>query len=104
MGTEVADNPEEQRYEVLVDGHLAGVIKYSLDGKRITLWHTETELEYAGRGLASQLARVALDDIKQRELELVPLCPFIAKFVRQHPDEYLDTVAADYRTKVLAEG
>ncbi len=99
----MADNPDEDRYEILVDGHLAGFVKYQLEGTRITLWHTEIESDYAGRGLASELAKVALDDVKQRGLELVPLCPFVAKYIRRHPDDYLDLVAPDYRNKLVAD-
>jgi hypothetical protein len=102
VSTEIADNPAAERYEILVEGHLAGFISYALDGERITMWHTEIEPEYGGRGLAGELAKVALDDVKQRALALVPLCPFVAKFVRRHREEYLDTVAPDYRERVLA--
>ena len=102
MGTEVADNPDEDRYEILVDGHLAGFIKYVLQGPRITLWHTEIEPGYDGRGLGSELTKVALDDVKQRDLELMPLCRFVAKYVRRHSDEYLDVVVPDYREKVMS--
>lgn len=103
MSTEIADNPTEQRYEILVEGHLAGFISYALDGERITMWHTEIEPEYEGRGLASELAKVALDDVKQRGLSLVPLCPFVAKYVRRHPEEYLQIVAPDHRQKLAAD-
>jgi predicted GNAT family acetyltransferase len=104
VSTEVADNPDEDRYEILVDGHLAGFINYQLKGSQITLWHTETEAGYEGRGHASELAKVALDDVKQRGLELVPLCGFVVEYVRNHADEYLDMVAASHRDKVMASG
>jgi predicted GNAT family acetyltransferase len=104
VSTEVADNPAQERYEILVEGHLAGFIKYQLGEGRITFWHTEIQPDYEGRGLASELAKVALDDVKQRGLELVPLCPFIAKYIRRHPDDYLDVVAPEYREKVTAGG
>jgi predicted GNAT family acetyltransferase len=104
VSTEVADNPVENRYEILVDGHLAGYIRYRLRETQITLWHTEMETGYEGRGLAAELGKVALDDVKERGLELVPLCPFITKYIRRHPEDYLDIVAADYREKVMKGG
>jgi hypothetical protein len=104
VSTEVADNPAAERYEILVDGQLAGFIRYRSDDKRITFWHTEVESAYEGRGLASELAKVALDDVKARGQEVVPLCPFISKYIRRHPDDYLEIVAPNYRDKVKTGG
>src|SRR5690625_5315970 len=57
----VNHNPEESRYEITVDGQLAGFSQY-LDtetegtAQRI-LFHTEVGKAFGGRGLASTLAR-----------------------------------------------
>ena len=101
MTAEVRDNPEELRYELLVDGRLAGLSQYRLEGERITIYHTEVEPEYEGRGLGDELARAALDDVRGRGLVLVPLCPFIAAYIRGHPDDYLDLVAPSLRERVM---
>jgi uncharacterized protein len=101
MSTTVRDNPDESRYELLVDGRLAGFASYRLHGERITMYHTEVEAEYGGRGLGDELARAALDDVRRRGLVLVPLCPFIASYVRHHPGEYLDLVAPSLRDRVM---
>ena len=103
MSTTVRDNPEESRYELLVDGRLAGFASYRLDGKRITMYHTEVEPEYGGRGLGDELARAALDDVRRRRLVLVPLCPFIASYIRHHPGDYLDLVAPGLRERVMED-
>ena len=100
MSTQVRDNPQEARYELLVDGRLAGFAQYRLAGERITMYHTEVEPEYGGRGLGDELARAALDDVRRRGLILVPLCPFIAAYIRHRPGEYLDLVAPSLRKKV----
>jgi len=101
---QIDDNPEEQRYEALVDGQLAGFIQYQLRGNSITIYHTEVDPAYSGQGVGGELAKVALDDVKQRGLELTPMCPFVASYIRRHPDEYLDTVARSMREKVRAGG
>lgn len=76
MAGEVRDNPPQARYDVLSDGALAGFAQYRLKDTLITISHTEVDPEFEGRGLGSQLAREALPDIRDRGLELVPLCPF----------------------------
>jgi hypothetical protein len=35
---------------------------------------------------------------------VVPLCPFISKYIRRHPDDYLEIVAPNYRDKVKTGG
>jgi predicted GNAT family acetyltransferase len=53
---------------------------------------------YEGRGFGSRLAEAALDDARRQALAVVPLCPFIAWYIEQHP-EYRDLVAADYAAR-----
>jgi predicted GNAT family acetyltransferase len=101
---QIDHNPEESRYEALVGGNLAGFIQYQLRGERMTMVHAEVEPNYEGQGVGSELAKVALADVRERGLELVPLCPFIAGYVRRHRDSYLDLVAEPLREKVLAGG
>lgn len=102
VSVEVVDNKALDRYEVRVDGVLAGVATYGLRGERITIFHTEVDPEYEGHGVGTQLAKSALDDVAARGLELNPRCPFIAAYVREHPDLYLDLVAERLREQVMA--
>jgi predicted GNAT family acetyltransferase len=88
----VRDNAEESRYELLRDGRILGEILYRTRGDRIVLLHTEVTSSAEGRGLGSHLVTGALDDIRARDLRVVPLCPFVAAYIRRHP-EYADLVA-----------
>jgi predicted GNAT family acetyltransferase len=90
----VRDNPEEMRYELVVDGDVAGGILYRRSGERIALVHTEVLPSLAGQGLASRLVVGALDDIRARGLHVVPICPFVRSYIRRHP-EYDDLVVQD---------
>ena len=87
----VADNPSRLRYEIHVDGALAGYSAYSRHADTITILHTEIGPQFEHHGLAGQLARYALDDIRRRGLKVIPTCPFFAQFIRDH-DEYADLV------------
>ena len=90
VAIEVRDNPAESRYEAIVDGRLSKV-QYMLTGEHITFTHTEVPVELEGRGVASQLARYALDDARRRGLRVIPVCPFVSAYIRRHP-EYSDLV------------
>lgn len=83
---EIRDNPAEERYDLLVDGELAGMAEYrDREGRRI-FFHTEVDDAYAGRGLGNRLARGVLDDALARGLRVVPRCPFIRAWLERHPD------------------
>jgi predicted GNAT family acetyltransferase len=92
--TEVTDNRERSRYEVHVDGTLAGVIVYRAGSGSdvVTMVHTEIEPAFEGHGVGSTLAAGALDDVRTRGLKARPLCPFVAAYIERHP-EYADLVA-----------
>lgn len=101
MNVSVNDNPAENRYEVFAGGERAGFVQYRIHDNRITMVHTEVDPSFEGLGLGSKLAKAALEDVRKRGLELVPLCPFISAYIRRHPDEYLDLVVPDLRDKVM---
>ena len=82
----VRNNPEELRYEALRDDQLVGLIRYRTEPGVVVLVHTEVDEAVEGTGVGSQLVRVALDDLRARGLRLVPLCPFVAAYLRRHPE------------------
>ncbi len=94
----VADNPAASRYELRVDGELAGFINYHLRGPVISLIHTEIDPRFQGGGLAARLARFSLDDARKRQLTVLPFCPYIQSWLKKHPD-YADLVAEDRRAE-----
>ena len=99
---EIRDNRERSRYEILVDGEVAGFVHYNLRGGRIILVHTEVDDAHAGHGLASILVAGVLDDIRVRGLRIVPVCPFVERFIREHP-EYDDLVDHELFAAMKAE-
>jgi predicted GNAT family acetyltransferase len=79
-------NDEQRRYELRLDGELAGYAAFRTNPGRITFTHTVVQPEYEGRGLGSRLAEFVLDDAVARELTIVPVCPFISAYLQRHPD------------------
>jgi predicted GNAT family acetyltransferase len=93
----VRDNASELRYEALVEGQILGLIRYRTMPGLVVLVHTEVEPSAEGTGVGSQLVAGALDDIRRRGLHVVPYCPFVAAYIRHHP-EYADLVTTDPTT------
>jgi uncharacterized protein len=92
----VVDVPEASRYELRIDGRRIGVAAYHRRNGRIAFTHTEVDEPYEGRGFGSRLAGAVLDDARRHKLDVVPLCPFIAGYIEEHP-EYEELVAPGYR-------
>ena len=88
---EIVDNEADQRYEAWLDGELGGIIAYLPEDGWLVLDHTEVLPAFEGRGVASGLARAALDDARARGLYVNPQCPFVMGYIQRHP-EYKDLV------------
>lgn len=93
---EVSDNRDEHRYEVRDGSALAGFAVYARRGDTVVFTHTEIETPFEGRGLGSRLIQAALDDVRSQHKTVAPLCPFVAAYIRRHPD-YADLLDPSYR-------
>jgi predicted GNAT family acetyltransferase len=95
---DVVDVPEQSRFEIRVDGTVAGFADYSRMGDRVIFRHTEVGDAYEGRGLGSKLAQGALDAARTAGEAVVPLCPFIASYIERHPEyqELVDEECLEY--------
>jgi uncharacterized protein len=91
----IVNNPEASRYELRLGDRLIGVAVYRRRNGRIVLTHTEVDESCSGRGFGSALVDAALEDARRQAATVVPLCPFVADYIRRHP-EYEDLVAAGY--------
>ncbi|MBS2545841.1 DNA polymerase IV [Catenulispora sp. NL8] len=95
--TEVVDNELEDRFEIWHGDRLAGFAAYRRRDDATVFVHTQIEPEFEGKGLASVLARRALDETVARGQAIIPVCPFIAAYLRKHPEyeEHVRWPAAD---------
>jgi predicted GNAT family acetyltransferase len=88
--SEIRDNVAAKRLELEADGGLA-IANYRIDGGTIIFTHTETPAHLQGRGIAGRLIRGALETARARGLRVLPLCSFVADYIRRHP-EFQDLV------------
>jgi predicted GNAT family acetyltransferase len=87
---EVVNNTDARRFEIKIGDYFA-LIDYQPAGKNIVFTHTEVPRIFEGQGVGSKLARHALDYARENGLTVIPLCPFVAAYIRRHP-EYQDLV------------
>lgn len=96
---EVIDNTAEHQYEVHTEGEVA-ILTYERSSNRIIFFHTEVPPALEGRGIAGTLARTALEAARADGLEVVPLCPYVAAYIKRH-QEYLPLVSESHRARLL---
>jgi predicted GNAT family acetyltransferase len=95
----IIHNADQQRFETnLADAGLA-LLEYRRRGQQIIYTHTEVPSASEGHGIASGLAKFALDYARDNHLEVVPLCKFVVAYIRHHP-EYLPLVSPGHRNKI----
>lgn len=84
----VRHNPQQHRFEAKVGESLARA-DYERKGDQLIFTHTEVPQEARGQGIGDELARAGMDYARSEGLRVVPRCPFIAAWLRRHP-EYED--------------
>ena len=97
-GTTILDVAEWSRFEIHVDGRLAGFAVYRIQPGTITFTHTEIDDAYEGRGLGGTLVKAALDSARARRLAVLPECPFVRAWIQRH-EAYVGLVPEEQRPR-----
>lgn len=88
---EVRKNAALDRFELLVDGQVAGIAAYQDTANERAFVHTEIYPQFEGQGFGRKLVQAALDTTRDEGLGIMPLCPMVHHFVESRP-EYLALV------------
>jgi predicted GNAT family acetyltransferase len=82
----ITDNVEKHRFEAdLGDGSVA-IAEYNLLPSKIMFTHTQVPPAHEGKGIASSLIRYALAYARERGLQVIPICPFFASYMKKHEE------------------
>jgi uncharacterized protein len=84
---EIADVPDERRYEARISGELAGWVEYGRVRDRLVAIHTEVLPAFGGRGIASQLVKRVIADVRAAGGFITPRCPFFVTHFERHPED-----------------
>ena len=82
---EVRRDAAAGRFEILVDGVVAGFADYGDSGDVRTFPHTVVATEFGGRGLAGRMIAEALEVTRQEGLRVRPSCSFVARHIEKNP-------------------
>ena len=82
---ELINNTELGRYEYHIDEYRPH-IEYKMKAGDIYLTHTRVPEQLRRQGIARMLVKDVLEDISKHNLKLVPLCGFVATYMKKNPE------------------
>lgn len=88
---EVRKDETTRLYEAVIHGQVVGSLAYETTGGRVSLTHSYVDPDRRHRGIASALARFALEDLSRSQPKIGIYCGFVADFVTGHT-EFSDAV------------
>ena len=100
MTITVVNDRDKRRYEARQAGVPAAVADYIPTAELVASTHTEVQPGFEGRGIAGELVRQALQDVREQHLMVLAVCPFVTAFLARHPEDYDDLI---YLSRTAAE-
>lgn len=92
MTETITRQADPDRFEITIDGTVAGFAAFvDIDDQRV-FHHTEIGEEFGGQGLAGKVVQHALEATRAEGKRIVPVCPYVAKFVTKS-DEFTDAIS-----------
>lgn len=78
-------NSHKHRFELKTDGKLSIIEFMQPNDETLALTHTEVDPSLEGQGIGSKLVEEVLEYAERNNLKIVPLCPFVAAYIKRHP-------------------
>ncbi len=80
--------------ELFSDDNKAGFMEIDIKNETLTVYHTEVDPAYEGKGFARLLLNQLVSYARENQLKIVPLCPYVHLQFRKRPEEYKDVWAS----------
>lgn len=87
MSEQIVENQTERRYEIHVDGAMRGFVTYEEDPTGVrALVRTEVLPGNEGSGMGGRLVLGTFALMREQDLRMRPVCPFIVKTLQRNPE------------------
>jgi predicted GNAT family acetyltransferase len=85
-------NDEKSSYDGIVGDTQVGTISYAVKDDRLVVLSTKVWPEYRGQGIATELVRQVLDDIRSQGKKITVECPIVRSYIDRNPsyDDLVD--------------
>ena len=91
MEEKVIHDKDKSQFIITIDNKEA-YVDYNIEQNKMNLFHTYTDPELRGKGLAAKVVKAALEYAKQSNLKVEPGCTYVQSFISRHK-EYEELVA-----------
>ena len=81
----ITHNEAENRFETWIDDQLSK-LDYMQDGNTIVMTHVGVHPDQRGQGVAGKLTEVALGYAREKSWRVIPMCSYVAAYIRRHPE------------------
>ena len=71
-------------------GQQAGEMEVSVTAEQLTVYHTEVQPRFEGKGIAGRLLEALVRYARDNGLKVRPLCPYVYAQFKRHPEQYRD--------------
>lgn len=83
---DITHDPAGSQWLAHEAGEQVGHLEYTTEGDVYSLIHTIVDPAHGGKGIASQLVRTALDELRAEGRGVRPVCPYVVSWIEKHPD------------------
>jgi uncharacterized protein len=80
----------EQAFVLEEDGERLAEMVIAVEGNELTVFHTEVNSKLEGKGIGKMLIDIMSEYARENHLKVIPLCPYVFKQFKRHPDLYKD--------------
>lgn len=83
---DVRHDSDHDRFTLVTD-HGDAQLDYEMEGTDVVFTHTVVPEEARGQGIGERLVAGALAQAREKGWKVVPQCPFVAAYLRDHEDQ-----------------
>lgn len=76
--------------QLYIGNDKAGKMNFSISDNKLTVYHTEVDDKYEGRGFGKMLLKQLVDYAQKNNLKIIPVCPYVYAQFKRHPEIYRD--------------
>ena len=84
------DDKQHGHFYIEDGGERIGEMELSIEGNRLTVYHTEVDARAEGKGYAKKMLAAMVDHARKHALTVTPLCPYVHAQFKRHADDYAD--------------
>lgn len=77
-------------FTISEDGDQLGEMEIAISGNNLIAYHTEVTPKAEGKGIAKKLLAAMVAHAREKNLKVVPLCPFVHAQFKRHAADYED--------------